>query len=51
MNASLSAWLAMGGYAVFVWGSFAAAAAVYAWLYWAPRAERRRLLDTEEDDT
>jgi heme exporter protein CcmD len=46
----MSEWLAMGGYAFYVWGSFAAAAAVYLWNLWAPRAERRAILDREEDE-
>lgn len=43
-------WLSMDGYAVFVWGSFAASLVVYVWMLWAPRGERRALLETEEDD-
>ena len=34
----------MGGYAIFVWGSFGAAAAVYAWNLMAPRLRRREIL-------
>lgn len=45
----MSEFLAMGGYAPFVWGSFAAAAVVYAWNWWAPRALRREVLDELED--
>jgi heme exporter protein CcmD len=43
----------MGGYAVFVWGSYGAALAVFAWNVVAPRLERqsvlRRLKDEERD--
>jgi heme exporter protein CcmD len=33
----------MGGYAVYVWGSYGAAFLVFAWNVWAPRARRRQL--------
>jgi heme exporter protein D len=33
----------MGGYAFYVWGSFGAALAVFAWNVVAPRLERARL--------
>ena len=46
----MAEWLAMGGYAVYVWGSFSAAAVVYAWMMWAPKAERRAILDNEENE-
>jgi heme exporter protein D len=36
--------LSMGGYAVYVWGSYGAALAVFAWNVVAPRLERARLL-------
>ena len=39
----------MSGYAVYVWGSFAAAAAVFAWNWLAPRLRRRRLLEALRD--
>jgi heme exporter protein D len=34
----------MGGYALYVWGSFGAALAVFAWNVVAPRLERRAVL-------
>lgn len=34
----------MGGYALFVWGSYGAAAAVFAWNLLAPRVQRREVL-------
>ena len=34
----------MGGYAVYVWGSYAATAAVFAWNLVVPRLQRRALL-------
>ena len=34
----------MGGYAVFVWGSYGAALAVFVWNVAAPRLERRAVL-------
>lgn len=40
---------AMGGYADFVWGSFAAALAVYLWNALAPRWQRRQILDRLEE--
>jgi heme exporter protein D len=36
--------LGMGGYALYVWGSYAAALAVFAWNVLAPWRERARLL-------
>ena len=33
----------MGGYAVYVWGSYGAAVAVFAWNLLAPRLARRAL--------
>lgn len=39
----MSEFLAMGGYATFVWGSYAAALAVFAWNLWAPAAQAREL--------
>jgi len=41
---SLSAFFGMGGYALFVWGSYAAVAAVLIQQYAAPVLRRRRLL-------
>jgi heme exporter protein D len=35
--------LEMGGYAFYVWGSYGAALAVFAWNVVAPRLERARL--------
>jgi heme exporter protein D len=35
--------LNMGGYAFYVWGSYGAAVAVFAWNVVAPRLERARL--------
>ena len=40
----MSEFLAMGGYAFFVWGSYGAAVLVFAWNVIAPRRERARLL-------
>ena len=34
----------MGGYAVYVWGSYAATAAVFAWNLIVPRLQRRAVL-------
>lgn len=42
--------LEMGGYALYVWGSFAAAAAICGWNVWAPRSERRHLIESLEDE-
>jgi len=39
----MSDFLSMGGYAVYVWGSYAAAVAVFAWNLIAPRLRRRAL--------
>ena len=39
----MSDFLNMGGYAVYVWGSYAAAVAVFAWNLMAPRLQRRAL--------
>lgn len=44
MSSGLTDFLEMGGYAVFVWGSFGCAAAVYLWNLIAPRAQRREIL-------
>jgi heme exporter protein D len=35
---------AMGGYAFYVWGSYAAALAVFAWNVLAPRLRRREIV-------
>lgn len=40
----MSQFLEMGGYALYVWGSFGATLAVFAWNVLAPRRERSRLL-------
>jgi heme exporter protein D len=40
----MSEFFHMGGYAFYVWGSYAAALAVFAWNLLAPRLERRALL-------
>jgi heme exporter protein CcmD len=40
----------MGGYALYVWGSFGATLAVFAWNVLAPRLERARLLRALRDD-
>lgn len=37
----MSEFIAMGGYAAFVWGSYAAGVAVFAWNLWAARAQAR----------
>ncbi len=39
----MSDFLNMGGYAVYVWGSYAAAAAVFAWNLAVPLLRRRAL--------
>ena len=39
----MSDFLSMGGYAAYVWGSYAAAAAVFAWNLVVPRLQRRAL--------
>jgi heme exporter protein CcmD len=39
----VSDFLDMGGYALFVWGSFGATVLVFAWNVIAPRRERARL--------
>jgi heme exporter protein D len=39
----VSDFLSMGGYAAYVWGSYAAAAAVFAWNLVVPRLQRRAL--------
>ncbi|SEQ60815.1 heme exporter protein CcmD [Solimonas aquatica] len=39
----------MGGYALYVWGSFGAALAVHLWNVLSARAQRRRLLDSLAD--
>ena len=48
----MSDFFAMGGYGLFVWGSFAAFASVLAWNIWAPKARRgevfRRLVEDED---
>ena len=50
----MSEFFSMGGYGLFVWGSFAAFAAVLAWNIQAPQARRRavfrRLVEDEERD-
>jgi heme exporter protein CcmD len=40
----------MGGYALYVWGSFGATLAVFAWNVLAPRRERARLLRALRED-
>ena len=40
----MSEFLEMGGYALYVWGSYAAALAVFAWNLLAPHLERRAVL-------
>ena len=42
--------LAMGGYAFYVWGSFGATVAVLAWNVAAPRMARARLLRKLRED-
>jgi len=46
----MSEFFEMGGYALYVWGSYGAALAVFAWNLLAPRAERARLLRALRDD-
>lgn len=40
----MSEWLNMGGYALYVWGSFMSAFVVYAWNLIAPGLRRREIL-------
>ena len=40
----MTAWLAMGGYAAYVWPAFGVFFAVLAWDWFAPAFKRRRLL-------
>ena len=40
----------MGGYALFVWGSFGAAAVIYLWNLMAPRLRRREILQQLTQD-
>ena len=40
----MSEFFGMGGYAVYVWGSYGAALAVLAWNLVVPRLKRRELL-------
>ena len=39
----MAQWLAMGGYAVYVWPAYAVFFAVLAWDWFAPALRRRRL--------
>jgi heme exporter protein D len=41
---SFSDFVAMGGYGVFVWGSYLAFFAVVFWSWWQPRQERKRMV-------
>lgn len=41
---SFSDFIAMGGYGVFVWGSYLAFFAVLFWSWWQPRQERKRIV-------
>lgn len=45
----MSEWLAMGGYAGYVWGSVLSTLAVLGWNMWAPLARRRELLRQLQD--
>jgi heme exporter protein D len=47
---SWSDFVAMGGYGLYVWGSFAMTAAVLFGEVWALRARRRALLRDDHDD-
>ena len=47
---SWSDFVAMGGYGLYVWGSFAVTAAVLLGEVWALRANRRALLRDEPND-
>ncbi|HEY0975679.1 MAG TPA: heme exporter protein CcmD [Solimonas sp.] len=40
----------MSGYAVFVWGSFAAALVVHLWNLWGLRAQRRAALEESVEE-
>ena len=40
----------MGGYALYVWGSFGVAAAIYLWNVIAPHLRRRNLLESLVED-
>ena len=44
-----SSYWQMGGYAVFVWGSYGIALAVFAWNLIAPRLRRREILKELSD--
>jgi heme exporter protein D len=46
----MSDFFGMGGYALYVWGSFGATLAVFAWNVLAPRVERARLLRVLRED-
>ncbi|WP_428309177.1 heme exporter protein CcmD [Hydrocarboniphaga sp.] len=52
MSEALTRFFAMGGYAVYVWGSFGVFAAVLVWNIVAPRRARngvmRQLTETDE---
>ncbi len=41
--------LSMGGYGLYVWGSFGAALLIHLWIALAPRLRRRALLDSLRD--
>ena len=45
----MSDFLNMGGYAVYVWGSYGAALAVFVWNVVAPQLERRAVLQRLRD--
>jgi heme exporter protein D len=47
----VSEFWSMGGYAVYVWGSYAAALAVFAWNLLAPWRERADVLRRMQDAT
>ncbi|HEY1077343.1 MAG TPA: heme exporter protein CcmD [Fontimonas sp.] len=40
----------MSGYAVYVWGSFACAAVAVLWNLWAPRRQRRQIIESGQDE-
>ena len=46
----MSEFLHMGGYAMYVWGSFGFAAAVFIWNLLAPSLRRRDILKELSDD-
>lgn len=46
----MNEFLQMGGYGFFVWGSYAAGLAVFAWNLWAPHSQGRELRRRAESE-